>query len=71
MLVSLRPSSEALLRARAPGARDQRGCRSSPFHRGGSASKKDHLTTSFSFSSSPISLHEGGLVVLLLAEPPR
>src|SRR4029077_1682306 len=28
MLVPLRPSSEALLRARAPGARDQHGCHS-------------------------------------------
>jgi hypothetical protein len=35
VLVPLRPSSEALLRARAPGAGDQRGCRSTPllFHR--------------------------------------
>ena len=41
MLVSLRPSSESLLRARAPGARDQRGCRSSPFHRAAFVSKGD------------------------------
>ena len=40
MLVSVRPSNEALLRARVPGAQDQRGCSSNPFHRGGSASKK-------------------------------
>src|SRR5882672_5622958 len=32
-----------------------------PFHRGASASRKDHLTTPFSSPSSPISLHEGGL----------
>jgi hypothetical protein len=40
MLVYMRPSNEALLRARVPGAQDQRGCPSNPFHRGGSASKK-------------------------------
>ena len=32
------------------------------FYRGGSANKKDPLTTPFSSPSSPISLHEGGLV---------
>src|SRR4029079_16807486 len=31
MLVSVRPSNEGLLRARVPGARDQRGCPSYPF----------------------------------------
>ena len=41
MLVYVRPSNEALLRARVPGAQDQRGCPSNPFYRGGSASKKD------------------------------
>jgi hypothetical protein len=40
MLVHVRPSNEALLRARVPGAQDQRGCPSHSFHRGGSASKK-------------------------------
>ena len=40
MLVYVRPSNEALLRARVPGAQDQRGCPSNPFYRGGSASKK-------------------------------
>ncbi len=40
MLVYVRPSNEALLRARVPGAQDQRGCPANPFHRGGSASKK-------------------------------
>jgi hypothetical protein len=43
MLVYVRPSNEALLRARVPGAQDQRGCPSPPFHRGASASKKDGL----------------------------
>ena len=40
MLIYVRPSNEALLRARVPGAQGQRGCPSNPFHRGGSASKK-------------------------------
>ena len=31
MLVPMRPSNEALLRARVPGAQDQRGCHSIPF----------------------------------------
>ena len=31
MLVYVRPSNEALLRARVPGAQDQRGCPSIPF----------------------------------------
>jgi hypothetical protein len=43
MLVYVRPSNEALLRARVPGAQDQRGCPSNPFYRGGSASKKNSL----------------------------
>ena len=40
MLVYVRPSNEALLRARVLGAQDQCGCPSNPFYRGGSASKK-------------------------------
>jgi hypothetical protein len=40
MLVYVRPSNEALLRARVPGAQDQRGCPSNPFHRARSASKE-------------------------------
>ena len=32
MLVYVRPSNEALLRARVPGAQDQRGCPSHPSH---------------------------------------
>ena len=40
MLVYVRPSNEALLRARVPGAQDQCGCRSNPFYRARSASKK-------------------------------
>ena len=44
MLGYVRPSNEALLRARVPGAQDQRGCPSNPFYRGGSASKGIVLT---------------------------
>ena len=40
MLVYVRPSNEALLRARVPGAQDQGGRPSHPFHRARSASKK-------------------------------
>jgi len=43
MLVYVWPSNEALLRARVPGAQDQRGCPSHPFHREASASKMDGL----------------------------
>ena len=31
MLVYVRPSNEALLRARVPGAQDRRGCPPNPF----------------------------------------
>jgi hypothetical protein len=40
MLVYVRPSNEALLRARVPGAQDQHGCPSNHFHRARSASKE-------------------------------
>ena len=50
-LVYVRPSNEALLRARVPGAQDQRGCPSNPFCRGGSASKRIVLTL-------PLLLHD-------------
>jgi hypothetical protein len=40
MLVYVRPSNEALLRARVPGAQDQRGCPFNPFHRARSASRR-------------------------------
>ena len=40
MLVYVRPSNEALLRARVSGAQDQCGCPSNPFYRARSASKK-------------------------------
>ena len=43
MLVYVRPSNEALPRARVPGAQDQCGCPSHPFHRGAAASKKNDL----------------------------
>ena len=39
MLVYVRPSNEALLRARVPGAQDRCGYPSNPFYRGGSTSK--------------------------------
>ena len=58
MLVLLRPSNEALLRARVPGAQDQRGCPSNPFHRARSASKKDGLV-------APFPLHSSSLVFFL------
>ncbi len=44
MLVYVRPSNEALLRARVPGAQDQRGRTSHPFHRARPVSKKDDLS---------------------------
>jgi hypothetical protein len=40
MLIYVRPSNEALLRARVPGAQDQRGCPAPPFYRARSASKE-------------------------------
>ena len=40
MLVYVRPSNEALLRARVPGAQDQHECPSHPSDRARSASKK-------------------------------
>ena len=45
MLVYVRPSNEALLRARVPGAQDYHGCPSNPFYRAHSASKKGGLPT--------------------------
>jgi len=41
VLVPLRPSSEHILIVRAPGARDQHGCQSNLFYRGGSVSTGD------------------------------
>jgi len=41
VLVLLRPSGEHILIVRAPGARDQHGCHSNPFHRGDSVSTGD------------------------------
>jgi hypothetical protein len=49
MLVYVRPSNEALLRARVPGAQDQHGCPSHPSDRARSASKKDSLATPYLF----------------------
>jgi hypothetical protein len=53
MLVLLRPSNEALLRARVPGAQDQRGCPSNPFHRARSVSKKDGLAAPYPLNLAP------------------
>ena len=44
MLLNVRPSNEALLRAGVPGAQDQLGCPSNPCYRGGSANKGIVLT---------------------------
>ena len=66
MLVYVRPSNEALLRARVPGAQDQRGCPSYPFYRGGSASKKNGLPASSHHSEAArCASTKGGLVALL------
>ena len=43
MLVYVRPSNEARLRARVPGAQDQRGGPSHPFYRARSASEEGIL----------------------------
>ena len=58
MLVLLRPSNEALLRARVPGAQDQRGCPSNPFHRARFARMNDGLV-------APYPLHSSSLVFFL------
>ena len=55
MLVYVRPSSEALLRARVPGAQDQCGCASSPFYRVRSASERGITATPIPLSlSAPV-----------------
>jgi hypothetical protein len=66
VLVLLRPSSEALLRARAPGARDQYGCRSHSLHRARSASKKDAWLLSLPIFPSLFSPSQDGLFGLPL-----
>ena len=58
MLVYVRPSNEALLRARVPGAQDQRGCPSNPFHRARSVSKKDGLAAPYPLNMAPFA-HRG------------
>jgi len=60
MLVLARPSSEALQRARAPGAQGQRGCPSNPLHRGGAASTEDYWGRPY-----PLPLREHGTMQLL------
>jgi len=62
VLVPLRPSSEHILIVRALGARDQHGVSFHPFLSLGLCEQGGHLTAPFSPPSSPISLHEGGLV---------
>jgi hypothetical protein len=67
MLVYVRPSNEALLRARVPGAQDQRGCPSNPFHRARSASKKDGLAIpAYPFQARSFLSPAGGPIGLLL-----
>ena len=56
MLVKVRPSNEALLRARVPGAQDQRGCPSNAFLSWGLCEQKWHLTAPSSFGVRPIGL---------------
>src|SRR5437588_11700253 len=56
ILVYVRPSNEALLRARVPGAQDQRGCPSNPSYRGGSAGKE--------------TMPAASLLILLFFHPP-
>jgi hypothetical protein len=53
MLVYVRPSNEALLRARVPGVQDQRGCPSHPFYRARSASKNDGLVAPYPLNLAP------------------
>ena len=67
MLGYVRPSNEALLRARVPGAQDQRGCPSNPFHRARSASKKDGLAIpAYPFQARSFLSPAGGPIGLLL-----
>ncbi len=48
MLVKVRQSNEALLRARVPGAQDQRGCPSNLFLSCAFCEQEGHLAASFS-----------------------
>jgi hypothetical protein len=58
MLAYVRPSNEALLRARVPGAQDQRGCPFNPSYRARSASMKDGwLLPIYSFLLSQVLKH--------------
>jgi hypothetical protein len=52
MLVYVRPSNEALLSALVPGAQDQHGCPSPPFHRARYASKNGTWPLSPRFSEA-------------------
>jgi len=65
MLVYVRPSNEALPRARVPGAQDQRGCPSNPFYRGGFASTETIPAVSpLPFHARSLSLQGWGLIDL-------
>ena len=59
MLVYVRPSNEALLRARVPGAQDQRGCPSHPFHPARSVSKKGPWPLPPTFGGRALREHKG------------
>ena len=59
MLVYVRPSNEALLRSRVPGAQDQRGCPSNPFHRGAPRARRAPGRSLSPLPSLPISLFGG------------
>jgi hypothetical protein len=75
MLVYMRPSNEALLRARVPGAQDQHGCPSHPSDRARSASKKGTwplpLPSSARAIPSTISFSRAAWSILDCAHPTR
>jgi hypothetical protein len=66
MLVYVRPSNEALLRARVPGAQDQYGCPSHLSDCAASESKKDGLATPSPLQARSLSLQGWGLIDLPL-----
>jgi hypothetical protein len=69
MLVYVRPSNEALLRARVPGAQDQCGCPSHPSYRARSASRRTARLPSPSFGGRALREHRrsSGSIPALLA----
>ena len=60
MLFYVRPSNEALLRARVPGAQDQRGYPSKHSYRARSASKKDNQAAPRLFPPSLLAVSSSG-----------